>query len=29
VLKEFGQSSFDLEFLKESPDFEGLVNASL
>lgn len=25
VLKEFGQSSFDLEFLKETPNFDGLV----
>ena len=25
VLKEFGQSSFDLEFLKEPPNFDGLV----
>ncbi|WP_428911452.1 aliphatic sulfonate ABC transporter substrate-binding protein [Niallia sp. Krafla_26] len=29
VLKEFGQSSFDLEFLKEAPNFEGLVQVSL
>jgi NitT/TauT family transport system substrate-binding protein len=28
VLKEFGQSSFDLEFLKEQPNFDGLVDAS-
>ncbi|WP_068675898.1 ABC transporter substrate-binding protein [Oceanobacillus sp. Castelsardo] len=25
VLKEFGQSSFELEFLKEAPNFDGLV----
>ena len=29
VLKEFGQSSFDLEFLKEQPNFDGLVDSSL
>jgi NitT/TauT family transport system substrate-binding protein len=29
VLKEFGQSSFDLKFLKEQPNFDGLVDASL
>jgi NitT/TauT family transport system substrate-binding protein len=28
VLKEFGQSSFDLEFLKEQPNFDGLVYSS-
>ena len=28
VLKEFGQSSFDLEFLKEQPNFDGLVDSS-
>lgn len=29
VIKEFGQSSFDLEFLKEQPNFDGLVDSSL
>lgn len=29
VLKQFGQSSFELKFLKEAPNFEGLVDASL
>lgn len=28
VLKEFGQSSFELEFLKEAPNFDGLVQVS-
>lgn len=28
VIKEFGQSSFELEFLKEEPKFDGLVDTS-
>lgn len=25
VLKDFGQSSFELQFIKEEPNFDGLV----
>ncbi|SET64774.1 NitT/TauT family transport system substrate-binding protein [Salinibacillus kushneri] len=28
VIKEFGNASYDLQFLKEKPDFEGFVNQS-
>ncbi|TFJ94333.1 aliphatic sulfonate ABC transporter substrate-binding protein [Lentibacillus salicampi] len=28
VIQEFGNSSYDLQFLKEKPDFEGFVNTS-